>query len=203
MKLHGTGERKPRLVAREAAHPAWSPDGGRLAFISEGDGNIYVTSRDRSDVRRVTGDAGSQPDWSPDGRRLAYSLQDQDICVVDARGPSGRQTCLLDGGGGGDPAWSPDGRSIAFTRYSEVASPPGGMVEGDIYVMSANGEQLRRLTHGGSHDHGPSWSPSGSRVAFASSRGGGSHICVINNDGSGPTCLTTGSIHFYDPEWGT
>jgi Tol biopolymer transport system component len=51
--------------------PAWSPDGGSIAFTSARDGNyeIYVMDADGSNQRRLTDDAGSdrQPEWSPDG----------------------------------------------------------------------------------------------------------------------------------------
>ena len=55
--------------------PAWSPDGTKLAFASDRDGSpqIYVASRDGSNVVKVTSKARSfTPSWAPDGTKLVY-----------------------------------------------------------------------------------------------------------------------------------
>ena len=57
-------------------HPAWSPDGKRIAFASnrEGDADLYVLNADGSGVTRVTVDPrdDSYPTWSPDGHKLLF-----------------------------------------------------------------------------------------------------------------------------------
>lgn len=58
------------------------------------------------------------------------------------------------------PAWSPDGRRIAFSSDS------------DIYVMNADGSEVRQLTDHEAVDRTPAWSPDGSRIAFSSNRHG-------------------------------
>jgi TolB protein len=90
--------------------------------------------------------------------------------------------------------WSPDGSSIAFV---------GGFDEEDIsiYVMRADGSDVRRVTDGGSlvdnEDLGPSWSPDGMRIAFA--RGG--DIFTVNADGTGLVRLTEGPVIESEPAW--
>ena len=57
--------------------PSWSPDGRRLAFMSNRDGNfeIYLADANGSNVRRLTEDPGNDfnPDWSPDGKAIAWN----------------------------------------------------------------------------------------------------------------------------------
>lgn len=85
-----------RQLTTDAAHdfaPAWSPDGSRLAFTSERDGeaDIYVMQADGTGQRRLTtdGDYDGWPAWSPDGTRIAFvSFRDWngEIYVIAADG---------------------------------------------------------------------------------------------------------------------
>jgi Tol biopolymer transport system component len=79
---------------------AWSPDGTRLAFVSDSDGNdnIFVMNADGSDQKRLTDEPESNlaPLWSPDGQRIAYSLSDPDektvnLFVMDSNGENRRR----------------------------------------------------------------------------------------------------------------
>src|SRR6187455_2192730 len=73
--------------------PAWSPDGRKLAFVSERDGNaeIYVMNADGSEQENLTRQpsSDSHPSWSRDGRKLAFvSRRDgnAEIYVMNADG---------------------------------------------------------------------------------------------------------------------
>jgi hypothetical protein len=81
------------------AYPDWSPDGSRIAFCSDRDGNweIYTMNGDGGDIRRLTytdvGNNGS-PRWSPDGTEIAFESTrdgDSEIYVMDADGGRVRQ----------------------------------------------------------------------------------------------------------------
>ena len=61
-----------------------------------------------------------------------------------------------------DPAWSPDGKQIAFSGGVRGNTEPD-----DIYVMNADGSDLRQITSGSRVDLNATWSPDGTRIAFA------------------------------------
>lgn len=89
-----------------------------------------------------------------------------------------------------EPAWSRDGRRIAF------ASRRAGTF--DIYVMNADGTGTRRLTSTNEHDNHPTWSPNGSRIAFARDE---SDIYVMNADGSGARRVSDPLVEEVNPNW--
>jgi WD40-like Beta Propeller Repeat len=92
------------------AAPAWSPDGKKLAFASDGDGGvgfeICVMNADGTGAARITNASGhdTDPSWSPDGRKIAFRSERNGggIFVMNADGSS--PTMLV--GGASHPAWS-------------------------------------------------------------------------------------------------
>ncbi len=82
----------------------------------------------------------------------------------------------------GFPQWSPDGRKIAFWSNRDGKN--------EIYVMDADGSNVKRLTDNLADDDGPKWSPDGSKIAFESDRDGNKEIYLMSADGSNQTRLT-------------
>ncbi len=100
----------------------------------------------------------------------------------------------MDNGFHQDLAWSPDGSKISFSCNAE------GNFE--IYVMRANGTDIRNLTHNPASDRYAFWSPDGSKIAFTSNRAGGrDDIYVMNADGSHPMRMTSDSGPNSFPTW--
>ena len=109
---------------------------------------------------------------SPDGRRVAWveKIRDREgtellsaVYVSDlSAGPASRIGAARDGRTcrERDVAWSPDGRSLAF--LSDAAQPP----QLDLYVVSAAGGPVRRLTHVTGQLQHLRWSPDGKTIAF-------------------------------------
>jgi TolB protein len=187
----GIGDRLFDLIQGTAAgpevqSPVWSPDGGRIAFVSRRDGKaLYVMNADGSGLRVVARvERLATPAWSPDGRRIAFQgrRDGQYVApyVVNADG-SGQRTLARRGNA---PAWSPDGRRIAFESYSK------------LYVVNADGSGLRTLTRllRSGTLRSLAWSPDGRRLAFLRDGGCGQfcfHLYVVNADGSGLRNLTS------------
>ncbi|MYC53530.1 MAG: amidohydrolase family protein [Gammaproteobacteria bacterium] len=122
--LHTIGGEAERLTDDPwiEADPAWSPDGGRLAFASDRDGSLdlYVRDLGAGGDRRVTeGAAATMPAWSPDGSRIAFvgSAAGTAVQVVDLA--TGAVETLRAGlNGAGRPSWSPDGASVLVSALS-------------------------------------------------------------------------------------
>ncbi len=90
--------------------------------------------------------------------------------------------------------WSPDGKHIAFMSLGN----PGNE---EIYVMKADGSNLKNLTKNLVKARSPIWSPNGDKIAFLSGRDGNPEVYVMNADGSGQTNLTKNSAGDYPYIW--
>ena len=136
--------------------PVWNPAGNRIAFISNRASvppQLYIMDSEGGNLQQIT-DSGhaDEPSWSPDGRIIAYAWQPprgaSDIYIYDLE--SGRNIQLTQNRGFNErPSWSPDGRHLVFQ------SDRNGTMQ--IYIMLADGTQVRRLTRTGNNE-GPSWS---------------------------------------------
>ncbi len=210
MNADGSGQQRLTDTPAAESHPAWSPDGARISFDSDrdGDGNgeIYVIRPDGSGEQRLTD--GKQDaraaDWSPDGARIAFCSRphgavppsgDIEICVMDADGSNLRQ---LTGNDLDDyfPAWSPDGTQIAFFHMQMGSSKQ------DLCVMNADGSNLRKLTDTPYNvDEDPAWSPDGKRIVFQSDRDGNFEIYHMAADGTDVRRLTHNRWGDFWPAW--
>jgi TolB protein len=162
--------------------PVWSPDGTKLAFTTNRDGNpeIYVMNRDGSGLRRMTTHPAIDvtPTWSPNGQQLAW-VSDRTgapkIYVMNADGTG--QRALSADTNCDRPTWS----TAPFNEIAyAVRTGPGY----DIKVYSFATGQATKITDGIGSNESPAFSPNGRHIAFTSTRNGKVQIFTIARDGN-------------------
>ena len=96
------------------------------------------------------------------------------------------------------PSWSPDGQQIAFVSWRDGDNRGGG---NEIYVIGADRQGLKRVTHDLVGQQSPSFSPDGQRIAYYASHNGFRHIYVIDTDGKNRKRLTHNEENHWGPTW--
>jgi acid phosphatase type 7 len=121
---------------------------------------------------------------------LAYEGKASTSGLLLLTGPKGgKPRRLAAPGKPADPSFSPLGRRIAFTSRTE------------IWVMYADGSNVRQVTVGPEPSRDPTWSPDGARLAFTTGYKGDRDLYRIGADGNGLKRLTTSSLDDEAPAW--
>jgi Tol biopolymer transport system component/DNA-binding winged helix-turn-helix (wHTH) protein len=163
------------------ASPRYSPDGKRIAFVSNRSGSdeIWVCDSDGENPVRLTsfrGPLAGSPSWSPDGKQVVFDSRPEgnaDIYVVSAEGGQPRRL-TADPAEDIVPSWSRDGRWIYFTsnRFAESKSAEGRGGRLQIWKMPADGGEAVQMTRQGGFE--PMDSPDGRWIYFTQDRGSSS-----------------------------
>ncbi|HEY3039715.1 MAG TPA: S41 family peptidase, partial [Pyrinomonadaceae bacterium] len=161
------------LTHSSGAHdkwPSWSPDGSRVAYISDagGEEELYIAPQDGLKPAEQITRGGSamryQPEWSPDGKRIAFSDKDGKVYVVTLADRRIIEVADSPHGQIRDYSWSPRGNYLAFSfddnpnRFSAV------------YIWSATDGKLRKVTDDMFNAYSPAWDPQGNYIYFLADR---------------------------------
>ncbi len=128
--------------------PRWSPDGSKIAFMSnrEGGQHIYTMDPDGANVKKITHDgANGDPSWSPDGSRISFGSNREgggklNIFTMKADGSDVRQvTHFLPPYESGDTSWSPDGQKIVFEWDVDGKGQSDPNARAEVWIVNADG----------------------------------------------------------------
>jgi Tol biopolymer transport system component len=191
--------------------PAWSPDGSKIAFVSDRDGNyeIYVMDANGGNPQRLTFDASydANPSWSSDGKKIAFTsgIYENNSCrsilsdlyLIDSDGNNKNLLVSKDiiGGGRGCAtisysAWSPDGTKIVFSAGREDYWPEPCAYTW-LFILNLPEDTIVLFTKKGplvpcpavNLDKFPSWSPDGDKIAYARSYSSTAYATVKGTEG--------------------
>ncbi|MCZ7584789.1 MAG: DPP IV N-terminal domain-containing protein [Deltaproteobacteria bacterium] len=158
--------------------PSWSPDSKEFVYTTaaadeyrgyyRSDLSVYNVEKEK--IKQITFELrASQPAWSPVGDKIAFIINSDGqnkLAVMDYPGISGHYILVEfdDMTQMGAPTWSPDGSKIAFIMYRHRQQ--------DIWMVDADGSNLRPVTYDHFDNRDPWWGPDGKDVFFASDRSG-------------------------------
>jgi Tol biopolymer transport system component len=185
-----------QMVGTVMSRPAWTPDGARIVFSSnqDGDSELYIIDAAGGSAPTALTDNtanDTDPTISPDGRTVVYASDAEtpgspELFSISIQGGEARQLTNASGSST-SPAFSPDGSRIAF-----VSDRAG---DGDIWIMDSNGQRpfLVTIDDGDAEDRAPAWTPDSRWIVFASNRDGGSfQVYLVSPDGTTLLPVTSG-----------
>ena len=199
----------PPYAGPKVAGSSYAPDGREVAFWTDWRERpeIWAVSTVDGGLRPIAD--GLSPAWSPAGSWIAFASTaagGSNIWLVRPDGSDLTQLTPSTAGRTNDirPVWSPDGKQIAFSSYRDGT--------GGCWVIDVNGTGLRRATANSPRGWcGSNFSPDGRKIVLSElncSKVGpgklcqGSHLVIMNADGTGLRQLTTEGFSDANPSWG-
>jgi len=198
MNRDGTDLRQLTFTKAHNRTPVFSPDGTRIAFQSERDGNreIYVMDADGGNQRRITHKDGedSHPKWSANSTAIIFdSNRDHpesgftNLYLMAADG-SGVERLTEHEETDSYASLSPDGTRVLFRRVLPTGGDMYGGRNSEVFIMNRNGSDVRNLTTDSHFDGYPAWSSDGAWILIASNRDGETYdefnLYVMRPDGT-------------------
>jgi len=147
----------------------WSPDGRRVAFVSDrsGEDEIYVVDQAGGEEPEALTSDGTvmryAPEWSPDGKRLAFSDKEGRLFVLELESRALTQVADDTRTQIREYVWSPDSAWLAFTMSATRRTS-------SIQVWGVADAEVRAVTSAYFDEHTPAWDPGGRYLYFLSDR---------------------------------
>jgi len=179
--LQRVGGKNPVNLTKDSpwddTHPAFSPDGERIAFRSEREGGgLFVMGATGESVKRLT-NFGFNPAWSPDSKEIACADEgpvdpafrnnpNSRVWAVNVTTGERRQITKEDSI---QPNWSPHGNRIAYGGRRNAA-------QRDLWTIPAGGGEPTEVTNDPAVEGSPVWSADGKHLYFASDRAGSMNL---------------------------
>jgi tricorn protease len=149
--------------------PQWSPDGKRIAFVSDKSGReeVWLCDEEGGNLKQIS-DADAQKGqltWSPDSKAILYTGSDKKLSKYDLT--TGNTSVLASGevigfGGGAvsNPQWAPDSKWVSYTKAESNLLP-------HVYIIPAAGGAERRITDDETYsDTNALWTPDGKTIVY-------------------------------------
>jgi Tol biopolymer transport system component len=187
--------------------PAWSPDGGVIAFSSIRDGRpqIYVMQPNGDQLQNLTGDLGHdrEPAWSPIGDQLVFTSSRAGPIYIWIMPEEGGKKQQFSGGGDRDdthPDWSHDGQTVIFERSISglprlVVAPFPGERYLDQLVCPEGDRSVQPMSE-------PNWSPDDQWIVFETWPDGVNHdIAIMRSGCTNYSLITTDPSRDFDAAW--
>ncbi len=193
MNADGTNRRQVTESDATSFYASLSMDGEMVFYSSRESGQfqIYSIRSNGKEFKRLTRVSGSfyAPELSPSGQWIVMTKDGDGIWLMK---PDGTNPHALTDKDDIDPTWSADGSMIAF------ASSRSGPRQ--LFVMNADGSNIRQVTDLKDMGGRSSWSPDGTKLAFYAGPEADRNIYVINVDGTNLVQLTDGGDNL-GPSW--
>ncbi|MBN1361048.1 MAG: PD40 domain-containing protein [Sedimentisphaerales bacterium] len=166
---HGSVRNLTNTSGVAERYPAWSPDGKRIAYLSDetGEYELYLRSGDgKGEPKRITTDGAVyryRPVWSPDSEQLAFSDKTGSLFVVDAEGGTPRFVDKDEWSNMSSYAWSPDSRWVAYVKH-------GANRHGVVMIYDTNEAVVHPVTTDFYDSASPVFDAEGKYLFFSSNR---------------------------------
>lgn len=172
--------------------------GTRLCFISTVDGNkeVFVSEFDGHNPTQVTRHKNItlSPSWSSDGKWLAYVSYVRGKPDIYITNPGEKSQAIVTYKGINiSPDWMPGQPTLAATLSFSGSQ--------EIYLLTRNGEIIKRITNSWGSNVSPKFSPDGKKIAFTSSRGGNPQIYVKSLESGDVKRVTFQGKYNTSPAW--
>ncbi|HEX9164284.1 MAG TPA: PDZ domain-containing protein, partial [Gemmatimonadales bacterium] len=159
------------LTQSSGAHDkgaAWSPDGRRIAFLSDrtGEEELYVVDQAGGEPEQLTRNGTGMrfgPTWSPDGKQIAFSDQTGKVWVFSFEGRKLVQAGASTRGIIRDFAWSPRGGYLAWSEQAATG-------QSEVRIWNPGDGTTHRVTDPAWNASNPAWDPAGDYLFYLSDR---------------------------------